>query len=95
MLCVCLPVSLVYLLYAVEDLLVIDMLYGRRQGEVCVCVWAGGGGAIDFLQILRDAIALASPCECTGSLEPSPHANIRRTNISCADQFKVQHKCDY
>ena len=35
------------------------------------------------------------PWECTGSLEPSPHASVRRTNISCADQFTVQHKYDY
>ena len=32
---------------------------------------------------------------CTDLLEPSPHANVRRTNISCADLFIVQHKCDY
>ena len=25
----------------------------------------------------------------------SPHADVRRTNISCADQFIVKHKCDY
>ena len=44
---------------------------------------------------MRYAKALARPCECTDSLEPSPHANVRRTNISCADQFIVQHKSDY
>ena len=32
-------------------------------------------------------ICEARPYKCTGSLEPTPHANVRRSNISCADQF--------
>ena len=56
MLCVCLPVSLVYLLYAVEDLLHFlrdrYVIWAAARGGVCVCVCGQGGGAIDFLQIL-------------------------------------------
>ena len=33
--------------------------------------------------------ALARSCTYAGSSEPSPHADVIRTIISCADQFTV------
>ena len=38
---------------------------------------------------MREAKALARPCVHAGSSEPSPHADVIRTIISCADQFIV------
>ena len=36
---------------------------------------------------MREAKALARSCVHAGSSEPSPHADVIRTSISCADQF--------
>ena len=49
------------------------------------------------LKVVRSLLQLAyfvyakseSPCVHAGSSEPSPHADIIRTIISCADQFIV------
>ena len=38
---------------------------------------------------MREAKALARSCVHGGSSEPSPHADVIRTIISCADQFIV------
>ena len=38
---------------------------------------------------MQEAKALARSCVHAGSLEPSPHADVIRTIISCADQFTV------
>ena len=38
---------------------------------------------------MREAKALARSCVHAGSSEPSPHADVIRTIISCADQFIV------
>ena len=38
---------------------------------------------------MREARALARSCAHAGSLEPSPHVDVIRTIISCADQFIV------
>ena len=38
---------------------------------------------------MREAKALASSCVHTGSSDPSPHADVIRTIISCADQLIV------
>ena len=38
---------------------------------------------------MREAKALARLCVHAGSSEPSPHADVIRTIISCADQFIV------
>ena len=38
---------------------------------------------------MREEKALARSCVHAGSSEPSPHADIKRTIISCADQFIV------
>ena len=38
---------------------------------------------------MREAKALARSCVDAGWSEPSPHANVIRTIISCADQFSV------
>ena len=38
---------------------------------------------------MREAKALARSCVHAGSLEPSSHADVLRTIISCADQFIV------
>ena len=38
---------------------------------------------------MREAKALARSCVHAGSSEPSPHTNVIRTIISCADQFIV------
>ena len=32
---------------------------------------------------------------CVQALEPSPHADVARTIISCADLSIVKRKCDY
>ena len=38
---------------------------------------------------MLEARALARSCVHAGSSEPSPHADVIRTTISCADQFIV------
>ena len=38
---------------------------------------------------MREAKALARSCVPAGSSEPSPHADVIRTIISCADQLIV------
>ena len=38
---------------------------------------------------MREAKALARSCVHAGLLEPSPHADVIRTIILCADQFIV------
>ena len=38
---------------------------------------------------MREAKVLARSCVHAGSSEPSPHADVIRTIISCADQFNV------
>ena len=38
---------------------------------------------------MREAKALTRSCVHAGSSEPSLHADVKRTNMSCADQFIV------
>ena len=42
-----------------------------------------------FARFMREAKALARSCVHAGSSEHSPHADVIRTIISCADQFIV------
>ena len=42
-----------------------------------------------LILFMREAKALARSCVHAGSSEPSPHADVIRTIISCADQFIV------
>ena len=42
-----------------------------------------------ILCLMREAKTLARSCVHAGSSEPSPHADVIRTIISCADQFIV------
>ena len=43
--------------------------------------------------VMREVKALARPCVHAGSSEPSPHADVIRTIISCADQFMFFFYC--
>ena len=42
-----------------------------------------------YTLFIREAKALARPYVHAGSSEPSPHTDVKRTIISCADQFIV------
>ena len=43
---------------------------------------------------MREVKALARSCVHAGSSEPSSHANVIRTIISCANQFIVHRNSD-
>ena len=69
-----------------KKILIIAHSGASRETRCLKVVWS-------LLQLaclfMREVKALARSCIHAGSLKPSPHADVIRTIISCADQFIV------